>query len=39
MLTEKQEYISKILNYIADEINITENMYDKAVSSYESVGL
>lgn len=38
MLTEKQEYISKILNYIADEINITENMYDKAVSSYESVG-
>lgn len=38
MLTKKQEYIGQILNRIADEINITENMYDKAVSSYESVG-
>lgn len=38
MLSEKENYLSQVLNHIADEINITEDMYDKAVTSYESVG-
>ena len=38
MLTEKENYLGQVLNHIADEINITEDMYDKAVTSYESVG-
>lgn len=38
MLTKKENYLGQVLNHIADEINITEDMYDKAVTSYESVG-
>ena len=33
----KEQELSKILEYIADELNITPTMMDKAVSSYEAV--
>lgn len=38
MLREKGAYLSQVLTHIADEINITGDMYDKAVTSYKAVG-
>ena len=37
-MTDKQHVIGTILSKIADELNITQTMYDKAVQSYEAVG-
>lgn len=37
-MTSKEELLGKILSRIADELNITDTMYKKAVSSYEAVG-
>ena len=37
-MTDKQREIGNILSKIADELNITPTMYDKAVESYEAVG-
>ena len=37
-MTDKQREIGHILSTIADELNITQTMYDKAVQSYEAVG-
>lgn len=37
-MTEKEKMLGAILNKIADEINITQTMQEKAVSSYTAVG-
>ena len=37
-MTDQVEILGDILSRIADELNITDTMYKKAVSSYESVG-
>jgi len=37
-MTDREMYLSKILSAIADELNITEEMYNKAVDSYSAVG-
>lgn len=37
-MTEKERALSAILSRIADEINITQTMQEKAVCSYEAVG-
>lgn len=37
-MTEKEELLGEILSRIADELNISKTMYDKAVSSYTAVG-
>lgn len=37
-MTDKELMIGKILDKIADEINITSTMQEKAVKSYEAVG-
>ena len=37
-MTDKQREIANVLSKIADELNITQTMYDKAVQSYEAVG-
>ena len=37
-MTEKEKQLGAWLNQIADELNITDTMLDKAVSSYEAVG-
>lgn len=37
-MTEKENLLGEILSRIADELNISKTMYDKAVSSYEAVG-
>ena len=37
-MTEKEKLLGAWLSQIADELNITDTMLDKAVSSYEAVG-
>lgn len=37
-MTEKEKQINIWLNQIADELNITPTMLDKAVKSYTAVG-
>ena len=37
-LTEKEQVLGNILSQIADELNITETMQEKAVDSYKAVG-
>lgn len=37
-MTDKEMLLGRILSAIADELNITETMYNKAVDSYEAVG-
>ena len=37
-MTDKEMLLGKILSAIADELNITDTMYNKAVDSYEAVG-
>lgn len=38
MEDEKKAYLSQLYNQIADELNISEAMIDKAMSSYNAVG-
>ncbi len=37
-MTDKEQFLGEILSKIADELNITDTMYDKAVESYNAVG-
>lgn len=37
-MTDREELLGDILSRIADELNITDTMYEKAVSSYGAVG-
>ena len=37
-MTEKEKQLNAWLNQIADELNITDTMLDRAISSYEAVG-
>lgn len=37
-MDEKYDILGNIYGYIADELNISQTMYDKAVRSYEAVG-
>lgn len=37
-MTDKEKMLGDILSQIADELNITDEMYDRAVKSYETVG-
>lgn len=37
-MTEQQKMLSRILNQVADELNISQTMYEKAVKSYQVVG-
>ena len=38
MMNTREQLLGEILSRIADELNITDTMYDKAVSSYTAVG-
>ena len=38
-MTDKEKQLGIILSQIADELNITPTMLEKAVSSYTSVGM
>lgn len=37
-MTDREELLGDILGRIAEELNITDTMYEKAVASYEAVG-
>lgn len=37
-MTDREELLGDILSRIADELNITDTMYEKAVDSYKAVG-
>ena len=37
-MTDREELLGDILSRIADQLNITDTMYEKAVSSYRAVG-
>lgn len=37
-MSERKRMLSQLLDQMADELNITQTMYDKAVRSYEAVG-
>ena len=37
-MRNREDLLGEILSRIADELNITDTMYDKAVTSYQAVG-
>ena len=37
-MNTEENLLGMVLSRIADELNISDTMYDKAVSSYEAVG-